>query len=58
MRFHTWYTSQWNNRKLANAQDEMKEREVNPGAGESGSLLIKAVLAVLALAALYFVSRS
>ena len=57
MRFHTWYTSQWNNRKLANAEDEMKEREANPGAEESGSLLIKVVLALVALVVLYFVSR-
>ena len=57
MRFHTWYTNQWNNRKLANAEAEMKEREANPGAGESGSLLIKVVLAIVALAALYFISR-
>ena len=57
MRFHTWYTNQWNNRKLANAEAEMKEREANPGAGESGSLLIKAVLLLIALAALYFISR-
>lgn len=57
MRFHTWYTSQWNNRKLANAEAEMKERENNPGTGETGSLLIKVVLALIALAALYFLSR-
>ena len=57
MRFHTWYTSQWNNRKLANAEAEMKERENNPGAGETGSLLIKVVLALVALVVLYFVSR-
>ncbi len=57
MRFHTWYTSQWNNRKLANAEAEMKERENNPGTGETGSLLIKVVLALVALVVLYFVSR-
>ena len=57
MRFHTWYTSQWNNRKLANSEAEMKAREANPGAEESGSLLIKVVLALIALAVLYFVSR-
>ena len=57
MRFYSSFLSQWNNRKLANAEDEMKEREANPGAEESGSLVIKAVLALAALAVLYFVSR-
>ena len=57
MRFHTWYTNQWASRKLANSEAEMKERENNPGAGETGSLLIKAVLALVALAVLYFVTR-
>lgn len=57
MRFHTWYTNQWNSRKLENAEAQMKERENNPGAGETGSLLIKAVLALVALAVLYFVTR-
>ena len=57
MRFYSSFLSQWNNRKLANAEDQMKEREANPGAGESGSLLIKVVLALIALAALYFLSR-
>lgn len=57
MRFHSSFLSQWNNRKLANAEDEMKEREAHLGAGESGSLLIKVVLALIALAALYFLSR-
>lgn len=57
MRFYSSFLSQWNNRKLANAEDEMKEREAHPGAGESGSLLIKAALALVALAVLYFVSR-
>lgn len=57
MRFHTWYTSQWNSRRLENAEAEMKERENKPGAGEAGSLLIKAALALVALAVLYFVSR-
>lgn len=57
MRFYSSFLSQWNNRKLTNAEDEMKEREANPGAEESGSLLIKVVLALIALAALYFLSR-
>ncbi len=57
MRFSNWYTNQWTNRKLANSEAEMKERETNPGAGENGSLLIKAVLALVALAVLYFVTR-
>ena len=57
MRFHTWYTSQWNSRRLENAQAEMKERENKPGTGETGSLLIKVVLALVALAVLYFASR-
>ena len=57
MRFYSSLLSQWNNRKLANAEAEMKEREANPGAGETGSLVIKAVLALAALAVLYFVSR-
>ena len=57
MRFYSSFLSQWNNRKLANAEDEMKEREAHPGAEESGSLLIKVVLALIALAALYFLSR-
>ena len=57
MRFYSSFLSQWNNRKLANAEDEMKEREANPGTEESGSLLIKVVLALIALAALYFLSR-
>lgn len=57
MRFYSSFLSQWNNRKLANAEAEMKEREANPGAEESGSLLIKVVLALIALAALYFLSR-
>ena len=57
MRFYSSFLSQWNNRKLANAEDEMKEREANPGAGESGSLLIQVVLALIALAALYFIIR-
>ena len=57
MRFYSLFLSQWNNRKLANAEDEMKEREATPGAEESGSLLIKVVLALIALAALYFLSR-
>ena len=57
MRFHTWYTNQWNSRKLENAEAQMKERENNPGAGETGSLAIKAVLALVALAVLYFVTR-
>ena len=57
MRFSTWYHSQWANRKLANGEAEMKERENDPGAGETGSLLIKAALALVALAVLYFVSR-
>lgn len=35
----------------------MKERENNPSAGETGSLVIKAALALVALAALYFISR-
>lgn len=57
MRFYSSFLSQWNNRKLANAEDEMKEREANLGAEESGSLLIKVVLALIALAVLYFLSR-
>ena len=57
MRFHSSLISQWNSRRLANAEDEMKERQANPGAGESGSLVIKAVIALIALAALYFLSR-
>ena len=57
MRFYSSLLSQWNNRKLANAEDEMKERGANPGAEESGSLLIKVVLALIALAVLYFLSR-
>ena len=57
MRFYSSFLSQWNNRKLANAEAEMKERENNPGTEESGSLLIKVVLALIALAALYFLSR-
>ena len=54
---HLSRISQWNSRRLANAEDEMKERQTNPGAGESGSLVIKAVIALIALAALYFLSR-
>ncbi len=57
MRFYSSFLSQWNNRKLANAEAEMKERENNPSAGETGSLVIKAALALVALAALYFISR-
>ena len=57
MRFQISNHSQWNSRKLANSEAEMKERESNPGAGETGSLLIKAVLALVALAVLYFVTR-
>lgn len=57
MRFTGSHISQWNSRRLENAEAEMKERENNPGAGESGSLLIKAVLALVALAVLYFLSR-
>ena len=57
MRFYSSFLSQWNNRKLENAEAEMKEREANPGARETGSLVIKAVLALAALAVLYFVSR-
>lgn len=57
MRFYSSLLSQWNNRKLANAEDQMKEREAHPGAGESGSLIIQVVLALIALAALYFLSR-
>ena len=57
MRFHSSFISQWNSRRLANAEDEMKERQANPGAGESGSLVIKAVIALIALATLYFLSR-
>lgn len=54
---HLSRISQWNSCRLANAEDEMKERQANPGAGESGSLVIKAVIALIALAALYFLSR-
>lgn len=57
MRFYSSFLSQWNNRKLANAEDQMKEQEANPGAGESGSLFIQVVLALIALAVLYFLSR-
>ena len=57
MRFQMSRISQWNSRKLENAEAEMKERESNPGAGESGSLAIKAVLALAVLAVWYFISR-
>jgi len=57
MRFSGSHISQWTSRRLEKAEAEMKERENNPGAGESGSLLIKAVLALVALAVLYFLSR-
>ena len=57
MRFQISNHSQWASRKLANSEAEMKERENNPGAGETGSLAIKAVLALAVLAVWYFISR-
>lgn len=57
MRFSGSHISQWTSRRLENAEADMKARENNPGAGETGSLLIKAVLALVALAVLYFLSR-
>ena len=57
MRFQISNHSQWASRKLENAEAQMKERESNPGAGETGSLAIKAVLALAVLAVWYFISR-
>lgn len=57
MRFSGSQISQWTGRRLEDAEAEMKEREKDPGAGENGSLLIKAVLALVALVVLYFLSR-
>ena len=57
MRFSGSHISQWTSRRLENAEADIKARENNPGAGESSSLLIKAVLALVALAVLYFLSR-